>query len=67
MLAYSSLDLWDWLALLCLVSCHDRGVSEDMLLSPVLGVLDAFNVLGSLDAAPVDAVLTDEVRDGALK
>ena len=38
-----------------------------MLLSPVLGVLDAFNVLGSLDAAPVDAVLTDEVRDGALK
>ena len=40
-------------------------MSEDILLSPVLGVLDAFNVLGSLDAAPVDAVLTDEVRGGA--
>lgn len=36
------------------------ALAADMLLSPVLGVLDAFNVLGSLDAAPVDAVLTDE-------
>lgn len=51
-----------YLALLCLVSCR-----EDILLSPVVGVLDAFNVLGSLDAAPVDAVLADEVRDGAHK
>jgi len=51
-----------YLALLCLVSCR-----EDILLSPVVGVLDAFNALGSLDAAPVDAVLADEVRDGAHK
>lgn len=36
------------------------ALAADILLSPVVGVLDAFNALGSLDAAPVDAVLADE-------
>lgn len=60
----SLVDLQDWLAYLALLCLVCR---EDILLSPVVGVLDAFNALGSLDAAPVDAVLADEVRHGAHK
>eukprot|EP00438_Fugacium_kawagutii_P014226 Skav210335 [mRNA] locus=scaffold4443:88699:91857:- [translate_table: standard] len=43
------------------------ALAADFLLSPVLGILDSFNVLSYLDAAPAEAISADEdVRERQL-